>query len=148
MIDQKNKKRLNLAQIDCNTHKYILNGDPTFITTTKDGIGKIHDRTKRNKLIDTITVRSQHDDRPLSRGPLKLSLFLYFNLPSRPGTKKGNVISGDYQILSPDIAGCIKYIEEISKGILFNETSNISVVEAYKLYDDNPRAEFYIVELT
>jgi len=147
MIDQKNKKRLNLGQIDCNTHKYILDGDPTFISTTKDGIGKIHDRTKRNKLIDTITVRSQHDDRPICRGPLKLFLYLYFILPTRPGTKRGNVFSGDFQTHSPDIAGCIKYIEEICKGILFSETSHISVVEAYKLYDDKPRAEFYLMEL-
>lgn len=147
MIYLNDKKSSSKLKFEGKKTKYILEGDPTFMSSSRFGGGRIGDISKRNKTRDGITITSQHDDKPLYKPPLKLLAIFYFHIPTKPNSKNCHAKIGDAHIDSPNLINCAKYVEEVCKGILFQDNCFISTIEAHKLYDDYPRAEFYIMEL-
>ena len=147
MIDLKTKKLSSGLKFTTKNTKYTLLGDPTFMNSSRFMGGRIGDISKRNKTRDGITLTSQHDEREFYKPPLKMLVLFYFRIPIRVSSKRSHMLSGDPHVSAPDVINCAKYIEEVSKGILFQDNCFISTIEAHKLYDENPRADFYIMEL-
>lgn len=147
MVDQKIKKVLNLDLNRSDCKVYTMKGDPTFMGSTRFGNGKIGDICKRNKTRDAITVSSQHNDLPLYKGPLKLVALFYFMAHQRDTVKRKFNRSGDSHTAVPNLLNCAKYIEEVCKGVLFQDSNAVCIVETHKLYDLQPRVDFWIVEL-
>ena len=46
----------------------------------------------------------------------------------------------------PDLSNMIKFIEDVCKGIVYNDDEQIVQITAYKRYDLEPRTEFEIYE--
>lgn len=147
MIDQKNNKDSSDLKFDSKFYKYVLFGDPTFMGSPKFFNSGVGDISKRNKTKDTISLESQHNAQPYLKPPLKLQAYFYFHIPMRHNSKLKNYKPGRRHIVSPNLFNCVKYLEDISRGIIFQDAYFISEVEAHKVYDDEPRVEFYIVEL-
>lgn len=125
---------------------YILQGDPTFMVSSRFN-GPAKGTGRRNRVVDSITVSSQLKEPCDLKAPLKLNVSFYFAIPHKPNTKRPGIKSGDFHVHYPDVLNCTKYIEEICKGILFQENFYIASVETSKYYDDPARTEFYLTQL-
>lgn len=147
MNDQKNNKRLSPLKFDVKFDGipvYVLPGEPLY----KTGTSRVGEGTMRSKTIDIITIQSQHDDRPLLKGPLKFMIHFYYPLPIRYTHRKFKELQGNPHTLEPSLLNLTKYIQEICRATIFNNEAFISTIEASKLYDYEPRTEFMFIELS
>lgn len=128
---------------------YTLKGKPTPLArhrtaTTSKGNNVFYDAQKNTKLIHGITLRSQHNDEPLFKGPLKLIVDFHMPIPMH---RKRFIKPGDYHWCKPDSSNLLKYIEDTSNCIIFNDDAQICVTEVNKFYDTETYTTFTIQEL-
>lgn len=146
-----NKKGLgNMNGLETNKHSaegkfvYILKGNPISLQRAQHGNDPIWDVQKEKRVISSISLSSQHNDRPLYSGSLLLVIDFYFLHPQcGPRSKKKITYHG----MKPSLNNCIKYIQDVCIDILYKDPHAICSIHATKKYDTYPRTEFYIVEL-
>lgn len=125
---------------------YVLEGDPTFMISTRFTGSRKDEPGRRSKVIDGITINSQKPEDLEYKGPLKLTINFYFTIPPKE-LNKILLNKPSYHIHYPDLIDCTKYVEEVCKGIIFNNNFYIASVDSHKYYDSRPRTEFYVTEL-
>lgn len=125
---------------------YILQGDPTLMVSSRFN-GPAKGTGRRNRTVDSITISSQMNEFLDLKAPLKLNINFFFAIPHRANTKRPGIKPGDYHVHYPDVINCTRYIEDVCKGILFQENFYIASVETSKFYDDPPRTEFFLTQL-
>ena len=128
-------------------YKYVLEGDPIPLARCRIshrwGHLRVFDSQKELKLISQITLKSQHGNRPLFSGPLRVDAYFYFHIPrSHKKTKPGY-----FHIIKPDGDNLVKMILDLGNGVLFKDDCIVSQILCSKMYDDHPRTEFYIYKL-
>jgi len=69
-------------------------------------------------------------------------------IPTTLSTKKKTALMGKDHYIKPDLSNLIKYIEDISQGLLFRDDSAITKIVARKIYDPHARTEFSLTEET
>lgn len=126
---------------------YCIPGDPLPLARARYGNGRVYDSQKQLKVHWGIVLQHQHQDREFYKGALSLEVTFYFKYPKSTANKyiKQSII---HHHVKPDLSNLIKFIEDVAQGILYQNDSRISVIQAQKLYDhENPRTEFCIREI-
>ena len=128
---------------------YVLTGDPKplarcRISGNKTGGRRCYDSQKELKLILSITLKSQHNDRPQYQGPLHMDISFYFHIPKTHKNTRNN----DYMYYKPDLDNCLKLYSDLCVYAgLFHDDASVCSVQCKKVYSNNPRTEFTIREL-
>lgn len=138
-------KDINPPENECliRSMTYTLHGDPIALARARFGNAKVYDSQKQHKLICGLELRRQHGDFPLFTGPLQLTITFYMGIP-----QKRKKLCGCYHACRPDTSNLIKFIEDVaSNGILYKDDALIAVIQAQKVYSDEPRTEFTITAL-
>lgn len=126
---------------------YQILGTPTPLARARFSSRHVYDSQKAQKFVHGTLIRSQQQDPDLMfNGPLQLLAMFYFPIPKAQCTKTRGV-EHNYRLSTPDLDNLIKYILDMAQGILYPNDSLFCRIEAYKLYDDNPRTVFTITEL-
>jgi Holliday junction resolvase RusA-like endonuclease len=100
---------------------------------------------QRNEmLILSIGLQSQHDDEPLFEGPLHMDVTFFMPIPSKTSKKAKQDIILQPDATRPDLDNLIKFVADISNGVLYKDDALIASISAKKVYDINPRTEFSI----
>lgn len=124
---------------------YIVPGEPMALARARFGKKKVWDSQKQQKFAFGIHLNSQHQGKPLYTGPLQLDVIFYMPMPKK--VSKKNPIIGKPHIYTPDLSNLIKFVEDAATGILFDDDCIIAIINAHKLYDNNTRTEFTVIEL-
>ncbi len=119
-------------------HIYTINGDPIALARGRYVNGHVYDSQKTLKLINGITLQGQHGDRPFYEGPLHLVVTFYMSI--FPRSKR----QYHHHIFRPDLDNMIKWICDVSNTILFADDCIVAKITATKIYDSDPRTEFYL----
>lgn len=128
--------------------KYIIEGAPIPCARARATRGgRVYDSQKRWKLSYGITISSQHGSLPLYEGPLHLEVVFYFPMPEKWTPKQKQEREGSWFIIRPDKDNCVKMLMDCCNGILYPDDCLICSSIEKKLYSQNPRTEFTIVEI-
>lgn len=125
---------------------YIIPGDPTALARPRISRKSMWDPQKQDKLFFGLQVQKQHGDIPHYSGPLQLDVYFFMKYPDSARARKGRK-AGDYHIFTPDLSNLIKYVEDACNTVIFHDDCLISIINAKKIYDSQPRTEFEIVQL-
>lgn len=135
----------------CITHTkpktYILRGNPTPLQRpklTSFPYPHAYDPQKQAKAESQIDLRLQHGYSKLTEGPITLEVTFFMPIPASTPKKKKELLLGQPHVKKPDLSNMIKYLEDVSQGILFRDDAIIDKIIARKLYSDIPRTEFTI----
>jgi len=129
---------------DIATVKFIVPGDPVSLDRArygrgKDGTARIYDSQRDEKLMVGITLRSQNGDREPIAVPIYLDITFYFKKP------RGFKALSLWKTSRPDTSNLLKFYEDVgTEAGLWKDDSFIVKITAQKVYDDNPRTEFYV----
>jgi len=126
---------------------YILHGDPIPLARPRRGLNKLWDAQKQLKLVVGLELQKQHANEKKFFGPLHLDAIFYFALASSWSKKKSQERLGANHSSPPDLSNCIKFIEDVAQGVLYDNDCTIASINAKKIYDENARVEFYICNL-
>jgi Holliday junction resolvase RusA-like endonuclease len=121
---------------------YNIPGKPVALARPRHSGTQVYDSQKREKSNAAIWLAHQHNDRPFLEGPLELTIVFYFEPP-----KKGRSMTGKLHRGRPDLDNCIKYVCDVANKILYNDDSEIAVINAIKLYSGLPRTEFKLAKI-
>ncbi len=120
---------------------YILPGKPIPLARPRL-CGKIvfdSQKSLKMSLGTYLNFMTPKDYEPLT-GPLQVSL--KFFMP-KPKSFKGSV----WHHKRPDIDNLVKFYLDVANGILYEDDAQIAVIDAVKLYADEPRTEIVLTEL-
>jgi Holliday junction resolvase RusA-like endonuclease len=62
-------------------------------------------------------------------------------------TNKKKIKPQTHHATIPDLSNMIKWVEDICVGIVYKDDAIISSITSKKMYDENPRTEFFFSEL-
>lgn len=143
MTDPKSKKRSLASKFNVQTGdiRYVLPGDPIPLSRVRIGRRRCWDPQKELKLISSITIRSQHGERPKYQGPLRIDMTFFFPIPK---TLIKRIKPGTPHIIKPDLDNLVKMICDLCQSILFDNDCRITEINCRKIYDTTPRTEFFV----
>jgi len=121
---------------------YIIKGDPIPLARVRHVRNRIYDPQKELKAIATIDLERQHDQAPLLLGPLHLNVIFYMKPPESCSAKKRAALFNQPHIFKPDLDNLIKFICDISSGVIYHDDCAIFSITSKKIYDSNSRTEF------
>ena len=128
--------------------QYTILGEPQPLSRARIGFGARHmyDSQKDAKRAFAIHIQNQHGRDPFFQGPLHLDITFYMKMPK---VKKRNLPSKRYQYhyYKADLSNLIKFVEDVSEKILYENDCQIAYITARKIYHDIPRTEFTVKEL-
>lgn len=116
---------------------YVIQGDPVALARARFARGSVYDPQKNLKFITSLMLKNQHGDLDFHRGPLHLTVTFFMGIARH--TKRPYY----HHIYRPDLDNLIKWINDISNNILFEDDCTVSKITATKVYDETPRTEFY-----
>ena len=120
------------------TKKYTVIGDPIPLArprfSSRGGKTHVFDAQHHLRFGAQIQLRKQHAS-PIITQPIAIHVCFYF----KQTTKKNTT-----HCKKPDIDNLIKWILDISTGILFKDDCQVFSLYAQKLYDSTPRTEMII----
>lgn len=128
-------------------YKLIIPGTP--IAKGRPRVGKFGTYTPNKTVNYENLVQLCYMDQvegQLLTGPVALSIEFYFPIPKSISKKdKAKMQTGDIMhTKKPDIDNCIKSITDALNGFAYRDDSQVVLVQAYKLYADDPRVEVTI----
>ena len=126
---------------------YTLLGDPIPLARPRRGFNKLFDAQKQIKFSVGLQLRQQHPDDLQFQGPLSLDAVFYFSPASAWTKKKTHENLGSYHHTIPDLDNCIKFLCDVSQGIIFQNDCTIAQITAKKIYDEQARVIFTIASL-
>jgi len=123
--------------------RYILPGSPVPLARVRFGNGRVWDSQKDLKLVNGIHISNQHDDEPFFVGPILLDVTFYMPIPQRRAKNRTFI----HHYIKPDLDNLIKFSMDICNLITYRDDCIVSVINARKLYDENPRTIIILREL-
>jgi len=128
-------------------YRYVLKGDPIPLARCRvsryTGHLRVFDPQKELKLVSQLTLKNQHGNRPLFKGPVHVDANFYFHIPKTHKKTR----PGFYHVVRPDVDNLAKMLLDVGWHILFADDCVVSELFCRKLYDDEPRTEFIIYQL-
>lgn len=127
---------------------YTLAGQPTpWMRAGK--CGKRHyDQQKHTKLVKGIELMAQHGALPTFTKALRLIVVFYFPMPEKMSDKKKGTVRGTHHSNKPDADNLEKFLLDLAKDCrIIKDDCIIASVVKDKIYCDNPRTEFVLMEL-
>ena len=129
------------------TKRYVVLGKPVPLHRPRMGIHGVYDSQKSLKAKIGLDLKIQQDKAPTLCGMLHLHADFYMPLP-RTKSHRIHLIQQQYHVYKPDISNLIKLIEDICVDCrIIEDDCLIASISARKLYDDEPRTEFYFESL-
>ena len=122
---------------------YTIPGDPIPLARPRFGQNRVWDSQKAIKFSAGLFVSKTHASQPLFIGPITLDVIFY--LPKPKSVPK--LMLGRHHTSRPDLDNLIKFVGDICNGIAYNDDACIAVINAAKLYDNNPRTVFTLSEM-
>lgn len=123
--------------------KYIIPGQPIALARPRLGRHTVYDSQKHEKLTWGIYLSRIHGDQELLKGPLLLEVTFYFQPAPSTGKNKRMAMHGTQHTIRPDLDNCIKWVMDVSMGIIYEDDSIVCAIQANKIWDySNPRTEF------
>ena len=61
--------------------------------------------------------------------------------------KKLATYGGTYHHIKPDLSNMLKFTEDVAQSIIYADDCIIAEISAKKIYDHNPRTEFFFTQL-
>jgi Holliday junction resolvase RusA-like endonuclease len=130
------------------SHSFVLEGDPVPLARARFGQRRVWDSQSELKICRGIELQRQYTFKTPLSGPLHLEVRFYFEPAKRISRKKIIEKNKNYHAIRPDTDNLIKFICDISNGILFRDDCLVASIKAEKLYDnDRARTEFTLTEL-
>lgn len=131
--------------------EYIVNGDPIPLARARfgssKGVKRVWDSQKQLKLVAQLSLKEQHGNEPLLKGPLLLDVTFVMEIPRSWSQKKKDEQVGKYHSFKPDASNLLKFIEDIATGIIYHDDALIAHVIAKKVYGDQPRTIMIVKEI-
>lgn len=124
--------------------RYVIMGDPVPLARPRFSRGRVYDKQRNLKLVAGINLRNQHNNTPLLAGPLHLDAEFHMKIPVKG---KHARLDNRYHIYRPDVDNLLKFICDISQGIIFKDDSEVSSISIAKRYAIEPRTEFEFIEI-
>lgn len=75
--------------------------------------------------------------------PISCTMTFYMPIPKSLSEKKKKELIGTDHFKKPDIDNLIKFYWDMLEGTCFKNDSNITSIDAKKVYDENPRTELF-----
>lgn len=120
---------------------FIVPGDPVPLARARIGKHSIYDSQKHEKFVASMQLTHQMAGHQMLSGPLVMEVTFYMPVD------KAKRRLGQPHYFKPDLDNLIKYINDISNRIIFNDDCTIYKITATKLYDEKPRTVFVISEV-
>jgi len=128
------------------SYTYVLKGEPEALVSKRSDDIPGWNTHKETRLITTITLESQHEDRPLLYGPIYLDAAFYFHTPSsRRAHVKAN--DGDWYLKRPSLFFLLHFLEQSAVGIIWADTALIARSSGIKLYGPEAKTVFTVTEM-
>jgi len=122
---------------------YILHGKPIALKRARITKFGSYDPQRKEKGEHRALLYNQRGNiMPISEGPLELVVTFFMPIPK--STPKKKKLQDTFHFKRPDIDNLIKYILDVSQGVIITDDSLISTIIADKVYDKEPRTEFTI----
>ena len=113
---------------------YTIMGVPEAVVRQTNMSRKMQDAYTIRRLNYLTQITTQHDDKPLLKGPIDLQAIFYFPVPS--GKPKRHM-------LYPPLMNLLRFFDDIARGVIYEETCSIYSVTLIKKYElGDPRSEF------
>lgn len=127
---------------------YVIEGNPVPLARGRIAGGKVYDSQKSLKLIAALDLRNQHAEAPLFVGPVCMTVQFFMPVPkaSRPKSGKPSKLEGQPHSQKPDLDNLLKWVCDISSGILYHDDAIVWQIMGQKFFDANPRTEITIWE--
>jgi Holliday junction resolvase RusA-like endonuclease len=109
---------------------------PRFSKTT----AKVFDSQKDVKFLWGILLRQQNGNAPLLKGPLVIKAVFAF------GTDDSSLWGKPYTDV-PDLSNCLKFLEDASEGILYEDDEIVTEVNVVKVWREASYTEFTVSEI-
>jgi Holliday junction resolvase RusA-like endonuclease len=122
---------------------FIINGRPVSLVRQDKLTQAYWDALKQYRQSAITQLENQLQDLKPFEKPIHLDIQFYF-VPI--GKHKPRLLNG-YSHSRPDISDLIRFVENVSDGILFKDSSIIASIASTKRYSDNARTEIIIKEL-
>jgi len=126
---------------------YSVPVNPVPLARVRFGKRQVWDCQREIKRNTGIVIGSQHGDAPLFHGPLKVIMVFYFPVAKSLSLAKKKLLLGTPHYYKPDLSNLIKFIEDVGNELLYHDDARIALLEASKVYDEEPRTEFIVMEL-
>ena len=126
---------------------YVIKGDPIPLARARHVRNRIYDPQKTIKAIAAIDLASQHDKLPLLSGPLHLDAIFYMKAPESISAKRRALLYEQPHIYKPDLDNLIKFLCDISSGVIYHDDCIIASITTKKIYDENSRTEFHFTSI-
>jgi Holliday junction resolvase RusA-like endonuclease len=128
---------------------YVIMGQPTPLRRPRlspTASYCMYDSQKGLKQIHKIELESQHtkyhpQSLILAEIPLRLVCTFYMTIP-RTSDKRAHDIEGTWHFFKPDTSNLLKYVEDVSVGVLIYDDNLIGDIQVSKVYSAIPRTEF------
>lgn len=123
---------------------YKIPGEPVPLSRPRANLSsrRFYNSQQNVMLSASIYLQSQHNVHKFYEGPLHLEVVFYFPYPkSFPKYKREELT---YKETRCDLDNLIKFVCDISQGVLFHDDAIIASISAKKVYDKDPRTEFTI----
>lgn len=118
---------------------YEIPSKPVPLKRARHGKRRTWDEQSQLKHGLRLLLSSQHGSFPLWDVPLVMHATFYMPIPK---VKTGKLV-GRPHYYKPDLSNLIKFVEDVGTGIIYRDDSLICCCNAQKIYDENPRTEFY-----
>ena len=127
---------------------YLIEGNPVPLARGRFGGGKVYDSQKGLKLIAAMALRNQHNNLPLYSGAVCITAQFFMPIPkaSQPKSGKPSKLEGKPHIQKPDLDNLLKWVCDISSGILYHDDAIVWQIMGQKFFDTHPRTEITIWE--
>lgn len=83
-----------------------------------------------------------------AHGAIKLIVEYHMPIPKSYSRKRALECVGEYHIKKPDLSNLIKFTEDALNGMVWEDDSIISHIEAKKFYSETPKTVFKIESIT
>lgn len=122
---------------------FIISGDPISIFRPRNFNAHCWDSLKQLKHSAINQLEEQFKDQEPYLKPINIEYHFYF----RPIGAHRSTTEYGYNHSRPDITDLIKFVENVSVGILFKDTGIIASISSFKRYSELSRTEIIITEL-
>lgn len=126
---------------------YVIKGDPIALARGRINGKKVYDSQKHLKFMAGIELVRQHDNAPFLTGPLHLDVTFFMAMPQKMNKTTRLKKDGAYHVYVPDLDNLVKFICDVSNGILFDDDSIVASISCKKVYGHEARTEFSLSKL-
>lgn len=121
----------------------VAKGRPRF---TRTGRSYTPGKTKQFENLVRLAYSLQQPDRKPAEGPIELTVFAYFAIPTSWSKKKQTAAANGEipKISKPDLDNCLKAVSDGLNEVAWKDDSQIDAIHAFKAYSDRPRVDIII----